>query len=393
MISGAVVIGAVRTPIGRRNGVLRHWHPVDLVAEVVGGLVQRADVDPAVVEEVIVGCVTQIGEQSVNLARNAALAAGWPDHVPGTTVDRQTTAGQHAVHLAVQGLLAGSYDVAVAAGVEMMSRVPTGAAMGDGKFGYPFGPRLTARYAPAGGLVPPGVAAELIADEWQLSRVELDEYAVRSQERAWRAVRAGRFSDEIVPVVGAGGALVTADDGVGPAAPEALAGLAPSFRAEADGGRITAGNSSRIADGAAALLLMSAAAASTRRVRPLARIVGLAGAAGDPRLMFTAGASATRTVLERTGLDLADIGVIEVHESSAAAVLAWERELGADPERVNVNGGALALGDPLGCAGGRELITLVHELARRGRGLGLLVTAGGGVADALVIESMSTADG
>lgn len=394
MSSTPVIVAAVRTPVGRRNGLLRHWHPVDLAAEALGALATRAGIDPGVIGEVIVGCVTQIGEQSVNLARSAVLAAGWPEHVPGTTVDRQCTSSQHAVHVAAQSLTAGTHEVVVAAGVEVMSRVPMGAAMADGKFGFPFGPRLVARYESAGGLVPPGIAAELIADRWELTRDELDAYATRSQRLAWEAARAGRFAAEIVPVLGAGGRLVTADEGLGPPSPEALAALAPSFRARDDGGRITAGNSSQIADGAAAVLLMTEDAAADAGIAPMARVVGLATAADDPRLMFTAGIPATRQVLQHARLTLDDVDLFEVHESSAAAVLAWEREVRPGLERVNVNGGALALGHPLGCSGARSLSTLVHELQRRGGRYGLQVTAAaGGVADALIVEAMATPSG
>ena len=258
----AVIVDAIRTPLGRRNGKLKDWHPVDLAAETLKALQERNDLDPSVVEDVVMGCVMQVGEQAANVARNAVLAAGWPESVPGTTIDRQCGSSQQAAHFAAQGVIAGAYDVVVAAGVEVMSRVPMGASMIDGKYGFPFGPKVGARYADQGGLVPQGISAELIADQWDLSREDLDRYGVRSQEFARRATDEGRFEREILPVLGADGEMMSVDEGLRDTTMESLGNLKPSFRAEEDGGRVTAGNSSQITDGASALLIMSEEKAS-----------------------------------------------------------------------------------------------------------------------------------
>jgi len=385
----AVIVDAVRTPIGKHDGRLRHWHPVDLVSELLVALADRNGLDPALVDDVVLGCVMQVGEQAINVARNAVLAAGWPEHVPGVTVDRQCGSAQQAVHFAAQGIAAGAYDVVVAGGVEVMTRVPMGASMVDGRFGYPFGPRLGARYSDSGGLVPQGAAAELIADRWDLGRGELDEYAAMSQARAQRAVLEGRFDRELVPVAGVDGTPVIRDEGVRPTTLDRLARLEPAFRPADEGGRVTAGNSCQISDGAAAVLVMSAARAEQLGLRPLARCVSFAVAGSDPRLMLMGCAPATTKALERAGLGLDDIDLFEVNEAFAPVVLAWERELGEgiDLERVNVNGGAIALGHPLGASGARIVTTLVHELERRGGRYGLAtIGEGGGMANALLIE-------
>jgi acetyl-CoA acetyltransferase family protein len=253
----AVIVDAIRTPMGKRNGQLKDWHPVDLAAETLKALVDRTGIDPAVVDDVVMGCVMQVGEQGVNVARNAVLAAGWPEDVPGTTVDRQCGSSQQAAHFAAQGVMAGAYDVVVAAGVEVMTRVPMGASMADGKFGYPFGPAVGARYADQGGLVPQGISAELIADKWNISRDDMDAFGARSQQFAARATAEGRFDREILPVLGAEGQMVSVDGGLRETTMESLAKLKPSFRPEEEGGRVTAGNSSQITDGASALLIMS----------------------------------------------------------------------------------------------------------------------------------------
>ncbi|HUF99863.1 MAG TPA: thiolase family protein [Ilumatobacter sp.] len=383
----AVIVDAVRTPIARRDGALRHWHPVDLAAETLLALARRTGIDPATIDDVVMGCVMQVGEQAVNVARNAVLAAGWPDSVPGTTIDRQCGSGQQAIHFAAQGVIAGTYDAVIAGGVEAMTRVPMGSSMADGRFGYPFGPRIASRYASAGGLVPQGVAAELIADRWQIDRDEMDQFALESHRRAAQAVAEGRFDLEIIGISTTGGASLTLDEGVRETSPEALGRLRPVFRLEADGGRVTAGNSSQISDGAAAVIITSEEFAAKHGLRPRARVVDFAVVGSDPRLMLTGTIPATHRVLARAGLALGDMDVIECNEAFASVVLAWERECHPDMSRVNVNGGAIALGHPLGCSGVRLLVTLMSELERSGGRYGLQVMAeGGGMANALVIE-------
>ncbi|HSH11366.1 MAG TPA: thiolase family protein [Ilumatobacter sp.] len=388
-MKNAVIVDAIRTPLGRRNGKLRDWHPVDLAAHALGALQQRNDLDPGIVDDVVLGCVMQVGEQAVNVARNAVLAAGWPESVPGTTVDRQCGSSQQAAHFAAQGVMAGAYDVVVAGGVEMMTRVPMGSSMADGKFGYPFGPRLSARYAPDGGLVPQGISAELIADHWNITREEMDTIGVRSQQRAAQATLEGRFEREILPTLAADGQMMVRDEGLRETTLETLAKLKPVFIAEEDGGRVTAGNSSQITDGASMMLIMSEQRAVELGLTPRARFVDFAVAGGDPRLMLTAPIPATHKVLQRAGLSLDEIDVIEINEAFAAAVVAWQREHHADMDKVNVNGGAIALGHPLGCSGARLMTTLLHELERTGARFGLqAMCEGGGMANATIIERL-----
>jgi acetyl-CoA acyltransferase len=385
----AVIVDAIRTPLGKRNGMLKDWHPVDLAAETLRALIDRTGVDPGIVDDVVMGCVMQVGEQGVNIARNAVLAAGWPEHVPGTTVDRQCGSSQQAAHFAAQGVIAGAYDVVVAAGVEVMTRVPMGASMADGKFGYPFGPKVGARYADQGGLVPQGISAELIADKWGISREDMDRFGAQSQQRARRATDEGRFEREILPVLGAEGKVVKVDEGLRETTMESLAKLKPSFRPEEEGGRVTAGNSSQITDGAAALLIMSEDKAAALGVTPRARFVDFALAGADPRLMLTAPIPATAKVLERWGKGFDDIDLVEINEAFASVVLAWEQEFHPDMEKVNVNGGAIALGHPLGCSGARLMSTLLNELERTGGRFGLqTMCEGGGMANATVIERL-----
>jgi acetyl-CoA acyltransferase len=379
----AVIVDAVRTPLGRRNGQLAEWHPVDLAAHVLQALVERNGLDPAVVDDVIVGCVMQIGDQSGNVGRAATLAAGFPESVPGTTVDRDCGSSQQAAHFAAQGVMAGAYDVVIAAGVESMTRVPMGSTFLPGS--EPFGPRVRARYP---GLVPQGIAAELVAERWGISREENDRFAAESHRRAARAAAEGRFAAEVVPVptrTGAGAAAITTDEGVRADATETvLAALKPVFRSD---GVITAGNSSAIADGAAAVLVTSEEAASRLGLTPRARFSAFALAGVDPVLMLTGPIPATSKVLERAKLRLDDIDRIEINEAFAPVVLAWEREHRPDLDRVNVNGGAIALGHPLGCSGARLMATLVHELERSGGRFGLQVMCeGGGMANATVLE-------
>ncbi len=382
----AVIVDAIRTPLGKRNGKLKDWHPVDLAAETLKALTERTGLDPSLIDDVVMGCVMQVGEQGVNIARNAVLGAGWPDSVPGTTVDRQCGSSQQAAHFAAQGVIAGAYDIVVAAGVEVMTRVPMGASMAEGKFGFPFGPKVTARYQPLGGLVPQGISAELIADKWGLSREELDRFGVRSQEYAARATREGRFQTEILPVLGADGELMTADEGIRESTYEKLASLKPSFKED---GKVTAANSSQITDGAAALLIMSEEKAAALGLTPRARFVNFALAAADPRLMLTAPIPATAKVLERAGMSIDDFDLIEINEAFASVVLAWEKELHPDMAKVNVNGGAIALGHPLGCSGARLMTTLLNELERTGGRFGLqTMCEGGGMANATIIERL-----
>jgi acetyl-CoA acyltransferase len=383
----AVIVDAIRTPLGKRNGKLKDCHPVDLAAETLKALVDRTGVDPGIVDDVVMGCVMQVGEQAVNIGRNAVLAAGWPEDVPGTTVDRQCGSSQQAAHFAAQGVIAGAYDVVVAAGVEVMTRVPMGASMADGKFGYPFGPAVGARYADQGGLVPQGISAELIADKWNISREDMDAFGARSQQLAAKATAEGRFERQILPVLGADGELVKVDEGLRETTLESLSKLKPSFRPEEEGGRVTAGNSSQITDGAAALLIMSEEKANALGLTPRARFVNFALAGADPRLMLTAPIPATHRVLERAGLTIDDMDLVEINEAFASVVLAWEKELHPDMSKVNVNGGAIALGHPLGCSGARLMTTLLNELERTGGRYGLqTMCEGGGMANATIIE-------
>ncbi len=382
----AVIVDAIRTPLGRRNGRLKEWHPVDLAAETLKALQDRTGIDPALVDDVVMGCVMQVGEQGVNIARNAVLAAGWPESVPGTTVDRQCGSSQQAAHFAAQAIIAGACDVVVAAGVEVMSRVPMGASMLDGKFGFPFGPKLGARYAPVGGLVPQGISAEMIADKWNISREDMDRFGLRSQQYAARATAEGRFEAEILPVLDAEGNLMTTDEGIRESTYEKMASLKPSFRED---GRVTAANSSQITDGAAAILIMSEEKAAQLGLRPRARFVNFALAADDPRLMLTAPIPATAKLLERAGMTMDDIDLVEINEAFASVVLAWAQEFHPDMDKVNVNGGAIALGHPLGCSGARLMTTLLNELERTGGRYGLqTMCEGGGMANATLIERL-----
>jgi acetyl-CoA acetyltransferase family protein len=385
----AVIVDAVRSPLGKRNGKLKNWHPVDLASEVMQKLVERNNLDPALIDDVVMGCVMQVGEQSLNVARSAVLAAGWPDTVPGTTVDRQCGSSQQAAHFAAQGVIAGAYDIVVASGVEVMTRVPMGASVSDRNYGFPFGPRVMARYESEGGLVGQGVSAELIAAKWNISRDELDAFGVRSQEYAQRATREGRFQNEIIPVLDAEGNMMTTDEGLRETTMESLAKLKPSFKPVEEGGRVTAGNSSQITDGASAMLIMSEQKAKQLGLTPRARFVNFAMAADDPRLMLTAPIPATKKLLERAGLTMDAIDLVEINEAFASVVLAWEKELHPDMSKVNVNGGAIALGHPLGASGTRLMATLLNELERTGGRYGLqTMCEGGGMANATLIERL-----
>jgi acetyl-CoA acyltransferase len=381
-----VVVGAVRTPVGRRNGGLAGVHAVDLGAVALRALVERSGIDPGLVDDVIMGCVSQIGEQSVNVARNAWLAAGLAEEVPATTIDRQCGSSQQAVQFAAQGIQAGGYQLVVAGGVEHMTRVPMGSTMSGP--GVPFGPSMHDRYQ--GRLVPQGISAELITEKWGLTREEQDEFALRSHRRAAAAQDAGFFDPHLVPVeVPANGqsTWVRADEGVRrDTSMEKLAGLKPAFRPD---GQVTAGNSSQISDGAAALLLASREAAERLGLRPLARFAGFALAGVDPVLMLTGVIPATERVLRQTGLGMDDLDVIEINEAFASVVLAWGREVEPNWERVNPNGGAIALGHPLGASGARIMTDLLAELERGHGRYGLQVMCeGGGMANATVLERL-----
>ena len=382
-----VIVGAARTPVGRRNGGLAGLHAVDLGAAALRALVDRSGVDPDRVDDVIMGCVSQTGEQAVNVARNAWLAAGLPEEVPATTIDRQCGSSQQAVQFAAQGIMAGGYDLVVAGGVEHMTRVPMGSTM-EGP-GVPFGPTMHARYQ--GRLVPQGISAELITEKWGLTREEQDAFALRSHQRAAAAQDAGRFDRQLVPVEvpapDGTSAWVRADEGIRrDTSMEKLAGLKPAFRPD---GQVTAGNSSQISDGAAALLLASRATAERLGLRPQARFVSFSLAGVDPVLMLTGVIPATERVLQRAGLRLGDVEVVEINEAFASVVLAWGREVEPDWERVNPNGGAIALGHPLGATGARIMTDLVAELTRRGGRYGLqVICEGGGMANATVLERL-----
>jgi acetyl-CoA acetyltransferase family protein len=389
MTTTAVIVDAVRTPLGRRNGKLKDWHPVDLAAETLKALQTRNRLNSALVDDVIMGCVMQVGEQAFNVARNTVLAAGWSDQVPGTTIDRQCGSSQQAAHFAAQGVMAGAYDIVVAAGVEVMTRVPMGSAMADGKYGFPFGPAVNARYAPEGGLVPQGISAELVADKWGITRDDMDAFGARSQQLARQATDEGRFLGQIIPVQGADGAEMTIDEGLRDTTLESLGQLKPAFRTEEEGGRVTAGNSSQITDGAAAMLIMSEEKARQLGLRPRARFVSFALAGDDPRLMLTAPIPATVKALAKAGLTIDDIDLVEINEAFASVVLAWEKELHPDMSKVNVNGGAIALGHPLGASGARLMTSLLYELERTGGRYGLqTMCEGGGMANATIIERL-----
>ena len=385
----AVIVDALRTPLGKRNGRLKDWHPVDLAGETLRVLVERNGIDAGIIDDVVMGCVMQVGEQAVNIGRNAVLAAGFPETVPATTVDRQCGSSQQAAHFAAQGVIAGAYDVVIAAGVEVMTRVPMGASMADGKYGFPFGPRVAARYESVGGLVPQGISAELIAEKWGISREDMDRFGLQSNERAARATAEGRFQVEILPVLDSEGKLMTTDEGIRDTSYEKISSLKPSFVEAEKGGKVTAGNSSQITDGASALLIMSEEKAAALGLTPRARFVNFALAGADPRLMLTAPIPATQKVLERAGLSIEQMDIIEINEAFASVVLAWEKEFHPDMTRVNPNGGAIALGHPLGCSGARLMTTLLHELERTGGRYGLqTMCEGGGMANATIIERL-----
>ena len=381
----AVIVDAIRTPGGKRNGQLSEWHPASLAAHVLRALADRNDLDPALVDDVIMGSVIQVSEQALNIARNSVLAAGWPESVPGTTVDRQCGSSQQAMHFGAQGVMSGAYDIVVAAGVESMTRVPMGASVSG--FPSPWAPEQLDRYA-ATGLPHQGIGAEMIADEYGLSRRDLDEFGALSQQRAALATSQGRFENEIVPVPvssGDGIELRVRDEGIreGTTA-DTLASLKPAFK---EGGKVTAGNSSQICDGSSAVLIMSADMAATLGLRARARVHTFAVTGADPVTMLKGPIPATAKVLAKSGLTMDDIDLVEINEAFASVVLAWQQETGADMNKVNVNGGAIALGHPLGSSGTKLMATLLNELERTGGRYGLQVMCeGGGMANATIIE-------
>jgi acetyl-CoA acyltransferase len=390
----AVIVEAVRTPIGKGkpSGALYGVHPTDLLAHSLRTLVERTGIEPALIDDVIAGAVTQVGDQAVNIARNAALAAGFPETVPGTTVDRQCGSSQQAIHFAAQGVISGAYDIVIAAGVESMSRVPMGSSVLAGT--NPFGEAFQRRYAD--GLVPQGISAELIAARWGFSRQQLDEFSAASHEKAAAATKEGRFDNELAPIAG-----LTTDEIIRPGTSvETLAGLKPAFYNPAYEPRfpqikweITPGNSSPLSDGSAAVLITSSEVARRLGLRPLARIHAMTVVGSDPLYMLTGVIPATGKVLQRAGLTLADIDLFEVNEAFAPVVLAWANDVAGEQKgilaRTNVNGGAIAIGHPLGASGARIMTTLVNALEQRGGRYGLqTMCEGGGMANATVIERL-----
>ena len=389
-MGNAVIVDAVRTPTARRNGKFKDIHAVDLASIPLRALIERNNLDPSLVEDVIMGCVSQTGEQAYNIGRNAALAAGFPEEVVGTTIDRQCGSSQQSAHFAAQGVMAGAYEVVIAAGIESMTRIPMGSTAQQGP-GMPFGPLMLERYSH--GLIPQGLSAELINEKWGIDRTTLDQIALDSHQRAARATEEGRFEGQIVGVTvrgESGEEVVTRDEGIRwDTSLEKLAGLQPAFKVD---GLVTAGNSSQISDGAAAVLVMDEEKAKSLGLKPKARFVSFAIAGVDPVIMLTGPIPATSKVLDRAGLSIEDIGLIEINEAFASVVAAWRLEHGgSDPDalwaRTNVNGGAIALGHPLGGSGARVMTTLVHEMERTGTRFGLqTMCEGGGMANATILE-------
>ena len=376
----AVIVGAVRSPVGKRNGGLAAVHPADLSAAVLNALVERAGIDPVIVDDVIWGCVQQLGDQANDIARNAVLSAGWPDSVPGVTIDRQCGSSQQALNFAVASVEAGHYDVVVAGGVESMSRVAMGSAGKVG--GTPYGPGFLTRYEVAPNQ---GVGAEMIAEKWNLSRTDLDVFSARSHERAAAAQDAGWFDEQIVPITTPDGTVISKDEGIRRGTTvEKLATLKTVFKED---GVIHAGNASQISDGCAALLIMSEEAAHAHGLTPVAAIHTAVVAAADPVIMLTAPIPATAKALDKSGLTTDDIGVFEVNEAFASVPLAWQKELGVESEKLNPNGGAIALGHPLGGSGARILTDMIYHMRRNNIRYGLqTMCEGGGQANATILE-------
>ncbi|MGC4252237.1 MAG: thiolase family protein [Sphingobium sp.] len=387
-----VIVDALRSPMGRArsNGALAEVHAVELLSQVLGALIERNGIDPGLVDDVLCGCVTQYGEQGATPGRMAWLAAGFPEHVPSTTIDRRCGSSQQAIHFAAHGVQAGAYDIAIACGIESMSRIPMGAARAGQDF---HGPSVTARYAP--GLVSQGISADLVAHRWSLTRRELDEYATQSHRRAQATVEAGGFDREIVGIRTPSGTMVERDETIRPTTTvEGLAELQPVFRTDEAAARFpdlawqtTAGNSSQMTDGASALLIMSEEAAARLGLKPRARFVAFDVRGDSPLEMLTAPIPTTRRVLEKAGLSIADIDHFEINEAFASVPLAWQREMGASMERLNPRGGAIALGHPLGASGARLMTTMLHALEDNGGRYGLQsMCEAGGMANATIIE-------
>ncbi|MBN3509951.1 thiolase family protein [Mycolicibacterium nivoides] len=377
----AVIVEAVRSPVGKRNGALSGVHPSELSAQVLNGLVQRAGIDPALVDDVIWGCVMQAGEQALDIARTALLTAGWPETVPGVTVDRQCGSSQQSLHFAVAGVVAGHYDVVVAGGVESMSRTPMGSSLASG--GHPYPEAFRERYD---NKTPnQGVGAEMIAEQWGLSRTQLDEFSLRSHEKAAAAQDAGAFKDQIVGIKDQDGNVVLEDGGIRRGGTvESMAAIKPAFKED---GVIHAGNSSQISDGSAALLVMSAEKAKDLGLRPLAKVHTAVLAGADPVIMLTAPIPATQKALAKSGLSVDQIGAFEVNEAFAPVPMAWLKDIGADESRLNPNGGAIALGHPLGGSGARILTTLLYHMRDNNIQYGLqTMCEGGGQANATILE-------
>jgi acetyl-CoA acyltransferase len=375
----AVIVDAVRTPVGRRKGAYSEVHPVDLSAHVLNALVERTGIDPSVVDDVVWGCVSQVGEQTMNVGRNAVLAAGWPESVPGTTVDRQCGSSQQAVHFAAAGVISGQYDVAVAGGVEVMTRVPMGSSIGT-DVGLPFGPKVLERYHNE--WFNQGTGAEMIAERWGLSRQQVDEFSLASHQKAAAAIDSGAFAKQYAIVPGTG---LEADEGVRrETSMEKLGGLKPAFKED---GVITAGNSSQISDGSGALLITTSEKARELGLKPLARLHTFALAGDDPVIMLTAPIPATAKALAKSGLSIGDIGAFEINEAFAPVPLAWLAETGADPKSLNALGGAIAIGHPLGGSGAVLMTRLLHHMSDNGIRYGLQsMCEGGGMANATILE-------
>ena len=376
----AVIVEAVRSPVGKRNGGLSGVHPGELSAQVLNGLVTRAGIDPALVDDVIWGCVMQAGEQALDIARTAVLAAGWPESVPGVTVDRQCGSSQQSVHFAAAGVVAGHYDVVVAGGVESMSRTPMGASLANG--GHPYPEAFRSRYTETPNQ---GTGAEMIAEQWGFDRIALDQYSLGSHEKAAAAQDSGAFDDQIVGIKDQDGNAVLKDEGVRRGGTiESIGKIKPAFKED---GVIHAGNSSQISDGSAALLFMSAEKAKSLGLKPIAKVHSVALAGADPVIMLTAPIPATQKVLKRSGLSLDEIGVFEVNEAFAPVPLAWLKDIGADEKKLNPNGGAIALGHPLGGSGARIMTTMLYHMRDKGIQYGLqTMCEGGGQANATILE-------
>lgn len=376
----AVIVEAVRSPVGKRNGGLSGVHPSELSAQVLNGLVQRAGVDPALVDDVIWGCVMQAGEQALDIARTAVLTAGWPETVPGVTVDRQCGSSQQSVHFAAAGVVAGHYDIVVAGGVESMSRTPMGASLANG--GHPYPEAFRARYSQTPNQ---GTGAEMMAEQWGLDRTTLDQFSLDSHQKAAAAEDAGAFDGQIVAIKDQDGNTVLKDEGIRRGGTiEKMAGIKPAFKED---GVIHAGNASQISDGSAALLFMSAERAKELGLKPLAKVHTAVLAAADPVIMLSAPIPATQKALKRSGLSVDDIGVFEVNEAFAPVPMAWLKEIGADEKRLNPNGGAIALGHPLGGSGARIMTTMLYHMRDNGIQYGLqTMCEGGGQANATILE-------